>query len=445
MNHDTELLPPESHGLVLWAFGLFCFIWYVFIVVLSVVGALVVYFKNTKVSSIDSKDESTEGVTILRPLKGVDCEMEACLSSALEQQYPKFEIVFCIESETDAAVGVIQDLLALYPNVDATVMISGEKYGPNPKINNLAKGFAAAKYDIVWVLDSNVWVSPGTMARSVAKFKEGPNIQLVHHLPLCVSIDGSSWGSKLDEMFMLTSHSKFYTAINFVGAAPCVMGKSNLYRRSALDKAVAAKLGKKTIEKGTGIQNFAQYIAEDNMIAQCIWNNGGRTAMTSDSAVQPLGHVSLSGYWSRRVRWLRVRRYMVWVATMIEPTTESILCAIYGTFAVSVLFLGGLRYWSFTWFLIHMVSWCAIDYWHYHNLIKFGNIENTKARPSFVQKYFNPHGDAKRSLKVWLPTWITREILAMPIWLAAMSGHTIYWRHRPFLIRHDLSAKEICE
>lgn len=440
----------DGDSMVIWAIAILCVVWYTFIVGLSITGAIVTYLKVRKVGRIKTPKNNDEGVTILRPLKGLDCEMESCLASSFQQNYPKFELIFCLESDSDPAIDVVTELIKQYPSVDAKIMISDEKYGPNPKINNLAKGFSAAKYDIIWVLDSNVWVSEGTLKRSVDRFNSNPKIALVHHLPLCVSIDGTSRGSNLDEMFMLSSHSKFYTAINFVGIAPCVMGKSNLYRRSVLDKAVSVKL-LKSIEPGIGIRHFAQFIAEDNMIAQCIWDNGGRTALTGDSVVQPLSNVSLGGYWSRRVRWLRVRRYMVWAATMIEPTTESIFCAIYGTFGLSRIVFGTT--WSWKWILLHMSLWCAIDYWHYHNLLKFSNIEKSSStshpNPRFVSKYFNPlyttTFPTKRPFTQWFPTWLTREFLALPIWVAAMCGQTIYWRNRPFRILHDLSTKEIKE
>ena len=35
---------------------------------------------------------------------------------------------------------------------------------------------------------------------------------------------------------------------------------------------------------------------------------------------------AVKDYIQRRVRWLRVRKYMVLLATLIEPTTESIIC-----------------------------------------------------------------------------------------------------------------------
>jgi ceramide glucosyltransferase len=397
------------------------------------------YGRNTRCVSA-RPTVSAEGVTILRPLKGIDTEMESCLNSAFLQDYPKFEVIFCVEADDDPAIEVANRIIDAHPDVDARLMVGRADYGPNPKVNNLAKGYAAAKYDIVWVLDSNVWISPGAMGRSVDTFNRNPRTKLVHHLPMCVSINPGwkgNWGAKLDEMFMLTSHSKFYTALNTMAFAPCVMGKSNLYRRSDLDRAV-------NMPDGQGIRKFALYIAEDNMIADALWKAGGRTAMTSDSAIQPLGDVSLDGYFNRRVRWLRVRRYMVLAATMVEPTTESIVCGLFGTFAWSVLiFNTGLWNWKF--FLIHMLLWCLIDYWHFHNLLAFKNVEHFYGNvPFFAKKFYSPnHGSTPRSFfRSWFWVWCLREVLALPIWITALSGDKIQWRNRPFIIKPDLTAEE---
>lgn len=39
----------------------------------------------------------------------------------------------------------------------------------------------------------------------------------------------------LEELFLSTSHAKFYTAISTVAVAPCIVGKSNMFRRSHLN------------------------------------------------------------------------------------------------------------------------------------------------------------------------------------------------------------------
>ena len=50
-----------------------------------------------------------------------------------------------------------------------------------------------------------------------------------------------------------------------------------------------------------------------------------------------MANMSLQKYWNRRVRWLRVRKFTVTLATLVEPGTESWLCSIYGAFAITTL------------------------------------------------------------------------------------------------------------
>jgi hypothetical protein len=68
---------------------------------------------------------TSEGVTILKPLKGVDKALEANLDSFFHIDYPKFEILFSVDSEADPAGAVVQNLIKKYPNVDARLVICG--------------------------------------------------------------------------------------------------------------------------------------------------------------------------------------------------------------------------------------------------------------------------------------------------------------------------------
>lgn len=45
------------------------------------------------------------------------------LESTCLQQYPKFEILFCIAEETDQALTVVEELIQKYPQVDAKVIV----------------------------------------------------------------------------------------------------------------------------------------------------------------------------------------------------------------------------------------------------------------------------------------------------------------------------------
>ncbi|GME81553.1 unnamed protein product [Ambrosiozyma monospora] len=432
-------------------------------------------------------DDSLEGVTILRPLKGIDPEMELCLESSFQQYYPKnkMEILFCVQDANDPAVALAQHLINKYPKVDAKLLVDSDQshkdnYGVNPKVNNLMKGYKSSKFDIIWVCDSNVWARPDTLRRSVyslvhslddGRFTKRP-VKLVHHAPLAISLSQHIMGAKLDEMFLSTSHCKFYVSLNKVAVAPCVNGKSNLYRKSDLNLAVA-RIGQSAIQPSLngmsgdqirdakyyslldnhGLAFFARYIGEDNMIGIALWNHcGGRTGLTGDCVMQPLGgQNSWIDYCLRRMRWLRVRKYMVLAATMLEPSTECLLCGVFGTFAVSVLFLGcGFRK---MWFCMHVLIWFLTDYFQVHYLFQSirdtSNI-NSELLPYFLKASFKldaniPKLSGKRliSLRRFVPMWIMREILALPIWIAAVVGSRVDWRGQPFKIKADLSAEAL--
>ena len=71
-------------------------------------------------------------------------------------------------------------------------MVGEEVVGVNPKVNNLVRAYRQASHDILWVIDSNISVDRGTLARSVDALDPPPRaapsgrkrIALVHHVHL---------------------------------------------------------------------------------------------------------------------------------------------------------------------------------------------------------------------------------------------------------------------
>jgi hypothetical protein len=66
---------------------------------------------------------STPGVSILRPLKGLDTNLFDNLESSFKQDYPNFEILLSVADEHDEALSVARELISQYPNVNAKVII----------------------------------------------------------------------------------------------------------------------------------------------------------------------------------------------------------------------------------------------------------------------------------------------------------------------------------
>ena len=63
------------------------------------------------------------GVSILRPLKGLDTNLYENLESTFTQEYPNYEIILSVADECDQALVVVRELMSKYPNVNARVVV----------------------------------------------------------------------------------------------------------------------------------------------------------------------------------------------------------------------------------------------------------------------------------------------------------------------------------
>ncbi|KAI9144218.1 glycosyl transferase family 21-domain-containing protein [Paraphysoderma sedebokerense] len=341
-------------------------------------------------------------VTILRPLKGVDCNLSENLECCFLQNYPNFELVFSVASPSDPAIQVVAQLIQKYPHIDTKLIIGERNIGVNPKINNLIRGYEQAKNDIIWILDSNIWIGPQTLLRSVTKLCR-PNVGLVHHLPLAVR--PQSFGSELELCFLNSTHAKMYLGINFLAPSSCVIGKSNMFRRSDLNKC-------------GGLQAFGKYMAEDNMIGQAIWDLGLKHEMTEDIAWQSLGSMTVADFFLRRSRWTRIRKYTVVAATCVEPITESFMFAIFSAYPFYKLWnVDPLQF-----IPLQILCWLLTDLTIYWNLV-----------------------GATFSFKRFIISWLVREITALPLYFWAVTGNTVDWRESSYILKRGGTVEKCTE
>ncbi|KAF7880351.1 uncharacterized protein EAF02_007197 [Botrytis sinoallii] len=472
---------------LIYIIALACWTWYFFILLVQAIGStqLFRYYSSVPKPAISPNLDSDDipHITILRPVKGLEPQLYECLAATFRQTYPtnKLTIYFCVGSSTDPAFPVLQRLLADFPEFDAKVFIEEEdpnlsghggeigNLGPNPKIRNMSRGYREAKGDIVWILDCNVWVGTGTAGRMVDKLcglrADGTRItpyKFVHLLPLVVDTVGTSTGGeteqlltagqqitstnsmasnitnvpknesnfdagarigggRFEESFMASSHAKFYTAINTV--------------------------------------LFSGNICEDHLIGDLLWRKqvpeeeaGERWhkhgLVPGDLAIQPMAGMSVREYIARRVRWLRVRKWTVTLATFVEPGVEPLLCSAYGSFAITTLpwfheNLSVPQTWlafALVW-LSNVAAWMTLDWFVYAHLHSGASIELDANTPSFARP---PQTRCRRPFKEWASAWLGREILALPIWTwACLGGTTVMWRGKKFRVNLDMKVIEI--
>jgi len=75
-------------------------------------------------SRLDSLPAATApGVTIIRPLCGLDNNLYNALEAAMKLDYPNYEIIFALQDEYDEALPVVRLIMEKYSAVDAKVVI----------------------------------------------------------------------------------------------------------------------------------------------------------------------------------------------------------------------------------------------------------------------------------------------------------------------------------
>ncbi|KAF9244543.1 glycosyltransferase family 21 protein [Melanogaster broomeanus] len=362
------------------------------------------------------------GVSILRPLKGLDTNLYENLESTFAQEYPKYEILLSVADEHDQALSVVRDLMSQYPQVNAKIIIGEEIVGVNPKVNNLIRSYQQASHDILWIIDSNISAPPGTLARSVDALTQptpsrSPSkkkrIGLVHHVPLAIEHEGYL-GARVEAAFLNTNHAKMYLAINTVAIESCVVGKSNMFRRSDLERvngSLKRRQEGELVEGKHGLAAFGSFLAEDNMIACSLWHELDlRHDLSCDVVHNAIGKMSLADYVWRRVRWIRVRKHMVFVATILEPFTENLVASSIA--AASLRYLLGVPPWVFL--PIHHFAWLWVD------LDVYESLAGHPIRP-------HQHWE-------FIGAWCIREILALPIYLLAIFGDEVTWRGKTYQV-----------
>ncbi|TXT11030.1 hypothetical protein VHUM_01781 [Vanrija humicola] len=381
---------------------------------------------------------SVPGVTIIRPLCGLDSNLYNTLETVMQLEYPRYEVIFAFQDAGDEAIAVAQLLIKNYAHVDARIVINPAKVGVNPKVNNLMQPFAEAKYDLLWVIDSTVAVTDGTLGRMVDAWLGGGDVErtaeagytppargdvgLVHQVPIAV-VYTSSWGSLIEQAFLNGNHAKMYLSINDVAVDSCVVGKSNMYSRANIAGLRTPSPSLRAApDPPSGLAGFGPFMAEDNMIAMTLWRAGLKHAMTGDVALDFIGALSVRQYIDRRARWIRVRKVMVLPATLVEPFTESLLGSLVGSWALHRLF--GLPQAAV--FGASVLAWFLVDNSVRRNL-------STNAR----------HIGPQTSFATFAVAWAARELLALPVWLYAMVGSTVVWRGHRYRILASGEAKRV--
>lgn len=250
--------------------------------------------KNAKNLPVLKKGSDVPSVSVFKPLKGLDDQLEENLRSFFGLDYENFELVFGLSSKADPAYAVVRRLMAGHPHISAKLVVSDFEIGLNPKINNLYNMNASSTGDYILISDSNTRVQPDFLRLMVPAIQE-PGVSMVTG-----TIRGL--GARRPAAMMENLHINSYISPNvFVAEAlsgiPVVIGKSILMSRRLL-------------EQMGGFEAFKNYLAEDYLLGLRTRELGQQVRFIPAMVDNVNVNWSLKRFLNRHTRWAKMRRSM---------------------------------------------------------------------------------------------------------------------------------------
>ena len=223
--------------------------------------------------------------------------MEACLAENIEsfflQDYPHYEILFAADEPDDAALPLVREICARYPNIPTRILVTGNPPWPNPVAYGFHQMSEAAEHNILVTSDSDVAVSPGYL-RQVVRPLLNPEIGMV----TCLYRGKNAGG--------------FWSGLSAIGMSvemTCGVLVANMLEGMKFGLGPTIAVRKDSIAKIGGYRALGDYYANDFMIGNLIDKAGFRVVLSDhviDHVVPPMSFASM---WSNQMRWAKSTRY----------------------------------------------------------------------------------------------------------------------------------------
>jgi ceramide glucosyltransferase len=319
-------------------------------------------------------------VSVLRPVRGLDPLDELTLRSGFELDYGRYELILCCDDAEDPVVPVIRRLIAEHPDVDAKLLVGRDTLTPNPKLNNLIKGWRTARHAWVVMADSNVLMPRDYLQRLLEGWRADTGLLCAP--PIGCMPDG--FWAEVECAFLNTYQARWQYAADTVGLG-FAQGKTMLWRRGDLERA-------------GGIRALGAEIAEDAAATKVVRRAGKRVRLVDRAFGQPLGHRTARQIWCRQVRWAKLRRATFpayFLPEVLSGSFAPLVATAYAAEAFDVTSVGAVLALGAAWYASDWLLSRAAG-WHIGPLSPLA--------------------------------WMARDVMLPALWVQAWLGNSFSWR-----------------
>jgi len=276
-----------------------------------------------------ARDAYFPPVSCLKPIKGLDEDAYENYASFCRQDYPDYEIVFCVDPD-DPARPLLEKLVRDFPERQIRILFGAGRNAINDKVARLVRLTAEAKHDLFVITDGDVRVKPDYLKTVVAPFRD-PKVGAA--TCLYVATKETTLVQELQSIAMI---SDFFAGV-------MVAWK--------LD-GVTFTFGQTIVTRRHCVEGYGGYQVIEDRPADDVW--AGRLVADQGYEVKLLPYVvqsvadfdSLGALIHKRIRWATVQRMMrPWGHTGLVFTWglpwSLLAIAVHPTAAVALAYLGG--------------------------------------------------------------------------------------------------------
>ncbi|MGB7553235.1 MAG: glycosyltransferase [Candidatus Korobacteraceae bacterium] len=347
------------------------------------------YFLSWKQAPPNS--DFTPPISCLKPIKGLDPEAYENYASFCRQDYPEYEILFCVDPG-DPALPILEKLVKDFPERRIRLLFGSGRAAINDKIGRLVRLVNEAEHDLLVITDGDIRVGPDYLRAVAAPFRDP-------------KVGGATC------IYASTKETTVVQELQSIGMISDFF--AGIFVAWQLD-GIKFTFGQTIVTRRQNIAAFGGYEAIDNRPADDL--RVGRLISDLGYEVKLLPYVvqsvadfaSLSDLFYKRVRWMTVMRLM-------RP---------WGHFGL--IFTWGLP-WALVAIATHPSTGIVLGYLGTYAILRVAmtwliGIWGMK-QPGLWKKMF------------LIPAW---DAMAFVIWLISFGRKSIRWRGVEYFIREGI-------
>jgi ceramide glucosyltransferase len=308
-------------------------------------------------------------------------ERDKAVASLLELRHPRYEIIVCVD-RGDADSVLVARLKRSYAHRLVTVASATEQVSANAKVDAMITGVDLARHNVVLFSDDDIEVDAAHLDRLLAHLAEGVGLVSA----AAVGTEPTNFWGELELAFMNGQFARLHLAGDFLGFSGA-LGKAMMIRRQDLPRIC-------------GLLSIGLDCCEDAALSRNVKKSGLRVALSDKPVLQPVRDQRFQDVFRRHRRWLSCRRKYLPVVFVAEAISSAAVASLAGGVVTA-----GIGFGATIGVLATLGLWAAAD----------SGFALLKRWP------WRPH-----SILVWL----VREIIFLPMWVAALLARTVTWHGR---------------